>query len=169
MWVGWDTEAKDLSSNSNCSVTQWTVLSKTVLSVGLGFLVYKMTGQERRVSKILYCRRDTEVEINLCPLIQQQNSEQILNKAQNCCDPFCRVPCSRAGPLSVTCSATLWKLTRAGMASLGLLREVLLPGGSGIGGVGEGQGQDWDDSRICPTRVFLFVPNRKSMVSETVG
>lgn len=55
------------------------------------------------------------------------------------------------------------------MASPEPLREVLLPGGCGRREWGEGQGQDRDDICICPTSVFLFVPNRKSMMSETVG
>lgn len=46
-------EARDSSSSPSCTVTQRAVLGKTVLSVDLGFLIYKMTGQVRRVSKIL--------------------------------------------------------------------------------------------------------------------
>lgn len=45
--------AKDSSSSPSCMTTPWAIMGKPVLSMDLGFFIYKITEQERDFPRFL--------------------------------------------------------------------------------------------------------------------
>ena len=74
-------ETKDLSSRPRCAVIQWAILGKTLLLHGPQFLRLENDRVGEEDLQGSFYKRDSEMEVNLHPLIQQQNSKRILNKA----------------------------------------------------------------------------------------
>ena len=79
-----DMKTQDLISSRSCAVTQWAILGKTLPLYGARFLHLQIDRAGEEDLQGSFYKRDSEMDINIYLLIQQQNSTWILKKAQLC-------------------------------------------------------------------------------------
>lgn len=79
-----DMKTKDLISSPSCAVTQWAILGKTLPLHGARFLHLQIDRAGEEDLQGSFYKRDSEMDINIYLLIQQQNSTWILKKTQTC-------------------------------------------------------------------------------------